>query len=241
MTHSAKQPQHRQEQETLWRGEQGREKSLSSPAPENNKGDFPPFNRRSRRSEPWLLLTWSRASSPGLLLTPRRSPLEDVEAERQDKQRLSGMCCPGGFPVTAVQLWGCTMLPMELLRLCSTSADISAGLLRTVPANPGSKNWSYLIFRLPPRCPSSTIHPKGPTHQAASACSTPGLTSAEMLTAVHAGTKHPGRDLRGLICQQPICQDSCKHVPVHIPPSFKSAVFTEAKWRMNLVPGVSIS
>lgn len=94
VTHSAKQPQHRQELETLWRGEQGREKSPSSPAPENNKGDFPPFNRRSRRSEPWLLLTWSRASSLGLLLTPKRSLHEDVEAERQDKQSLSGMCCP---------------------------------------------------------------------------------------------------------------------------------------------------
>lgn len=35
------------------------------------------------------------------------------------------------------------MLHMKLLRLCGTSADLSTGLLRTVPANHGRKNWSY--------------------------------------------------------------------------------------------------
>lgn len=75
------------------------EKASFFPAPKNTKGDFPLSKRRTKRSEPWLLLLWGTASSPGLLLTTGRAPYQDLGGEQQDTVKaVMDLTSRGGFP-----------------------------------------------------------------------------------------------------------------------------------------------
>lgn len=177
-THSAQQPQDRQEQpllETL-----GREKRpLSSPAPKNTKDNFPLSKRRPRRSEPWLLLTWGRASSPGLFLITGRAPHQDLEGEQQDTvEAVKDLMSRGGF------------LALGLQHAPHEAAQASRQLIRHLywpPKDKPCKPWQKELVLS--NAQTSTPLPFQKNTPSSQACSAPGLASAEMLTAVRAGTQ----------------------------------------------------
>lgn len=88
---------------SAWRGEQQR-KSLFPPQHLKTLKEISHNLTETRRSEPWFLLSWGRASSRGLFLIPRRAACQHLEGEKRDtaeacqgsavQRRVSRSCSP---------------------------------------------------------------------------------------------------------------------------------------------------